>query len=386
MLYDPFDDVVQQDPYPTYRWLRDEAPLFRNDRLDFWALSRFDDVLSAAHDPVTFSSVDAVLLGESSGEMPPMMITMDSPRHDELRAIVSRSFTPRAISGLEDRVRRIAGELLDELDPSSPVEMVEGFNVPLPVMVIADLLGVAREDRAQFKEWSDIVVAMDPADPASMEASMGAGFELAGYFEEIAAARRAEPTDDLVSLLVGAEDAGRCSFGEVLGFCLLLLIAGNETTTNLLGNAMVALAAHPDQLAALTKDHSMIPAAIEEVLRYDSPVQGLTRNTTTEVELHGELLPAGAQVMLLWASANRDDREFQRPDDFDIHRSAGRTVAFGHGLHYCLGAALARLEARVAFEEMFTRFPGWEVDAPIEWIRSGPVRGPEQLRLGLQMR
>jgi cytochrome P450 len=217
-----------------------------------------------------------------------------------------------------------------------------------------------------------------------MAASMTAGIELAEYFEHIASARRAAPTDDLVSLLVGAQDAGRCSYGEVLGFCLLLLIAGNETTTNLLGNAMIALAAHPDQLTEISHDRSLIPAAIEEVLRFDSPVQGLTRKTTTEVEMHGELLPVGAQVMVLWAAANRDEREFDQPDTFNIHRPIKRTVAFGHGLHYCLGAALARLEARVAFEEMVSRFNRWEVDGPIEWIRSGPVRGPEQLHLGMQ--
>ncbi len=384
MQYDPFDDHIQQDPYPTYGWLRDEAPLYRNDRLDFWTLSRFDDVVAAAHDPARFSSVDAVLLGERSEAMPPMMITMDPPHHDELRRIVSRSFTPRAIVQLEARVRSIAAELLDDLgEQSSPVEMVDAFTVPLPVMVIADLLGVAREDRAQFKEWSDIVVAMDPADQTSMEASMAAGFELAGYFEQIAAARREAPQDDLVTLLVRAQDAGRLSYEEVLGFCLLLLIAGNETTTNLIGNGLIVLAAHPGQRAEIAADRSLIPRAIEEVLRYDSPVQGLTRKTTTEVELHGETLPVGAQVMLLWASANRDDREYERPDDFDIHRDISRTVAFGHGIHYCLGAALARLEARVAFEELLDRFPEWSIDRPVEWIRSGPVRGPELLHVDL---
>lgn len=384
MHYDPFDDHIQEDPYPTYRWLRAEAPVYRNDRLDFWTLSRFDDVLAAAHDPARFSSVDAVLLGERSEAMPPMMITMDPPHHDELRRIVSRSFTPRAIGQLQARVRSIAAELLDRLgESSSPVEMVEAFTVPLPVMVIADLLGVAREDRARFKEWSDIVVAMDPADPASMEASMGAGFELAGYFEQIAAARREAPQDDLVTLLVQAQDAGLLRYEEVLGFCLLLLIAGNETTTNLIGNGLIVLAAHPDQRAEIAADRSLIPRAIEEVLRYDSPVQGLTRKTTTEVELHGETLPVGAQVMLLWASANRDEREYQRPDEFDIHREISRTVAFGHGIHYCLGAALARLEARVAFEELLDRFPEWSVDRPVEWIRSGPVRGPERLHVAL---
>lgn len=379
--YDPYDHSVQDDPYPVYRWLRDESPAHWNDARRFWTLSRFDDVWEAVHDPQRFSSADGIVVGQDlisdlSSAQWPTMITLDPPRHDELRRLVSRAFTPRAIAAMEDDVRSIATGLLDEVTGSA-FDLVDGFSGPLPVMVIARMLGVPDGDRAEFKRWSDELVQASPDDPTTVERALAAGSQLYRYFREAIAARNDDSGgDDLISSLIAVREGDqRLDEVELLGICFLLLTAGNETTTNLISNAVSVLTDHPEERRRCADDPTRIPAMVEEVLRFESPVQGLARTLTTDVELHGHTLAEGDKVLLLFAAANRDEREFADADRFQVGRPVERMLAFGHGIHYCLGAALARLEARVAFEELLRRLPKVSVAGEGRRIRSGPVRG-----------
>ena len=251
--------------------------------------------------------------------------------------------------------------------------------------VVGDLIGVAASDREQFRAWADTIVHQDVDRPETVEAGRAAAGAVVVSFAELIAVRRAEPMDDLVSALVAASvDGERLTDDEILGFCFLLIVAGTETTTNLVGLGALALAVHPDQRAQLAANPSLIPDAVEEMLRWGSPVQGLARTTTRAVERHGVTIPEGAKVQLLYGSANRDEREFLEPDRFDVIRAIDRHVAFGHGVHFCLGAALARLEAMVVFEELLRRIPDWQVDSEhVEWIHSSSVRGPATLPFAL---
>ena len=387
-LYDPYSHQLQEDPYPTYRRLRDEYPVYHNRERDFWALTRFDDVWAAVHDPEVFSSAQGIVVSSSefdaAGAFLPMMIMMDPPRHDDLRSLVNRAFTPRRIAAMEESVRAVAIELIDSFSERLSCDFVREFAAPLPTIVIADLIGVRREDRAQFRHWSDQLVQADPDKPELVQDALAAGAELYSYFATIVAERRKEPRDDLATALIEAEiDGQHLSEEELLGFLFLLLVAGNETTTNLITNGAVLLAQHPEARAELAENPSLIGGAVDEILRYDSPVQGLARTLTRDVTIHGETIPQDAKVLLVYGSANRDEREFADPDRFDIHRRIERSVAFGHGVHYCLGAALARLEGRVAYEELLGRFPDYGLDDPqnLERLHSGPIRG----LLGLPM-
>ena len=383
--YDPYDPATQSDPYPSYRRLRDDAPVYHDERRGFWALSRFDDVLWAAHDPATFCSGEGIALEGQARSPFPNLIVMDDPRHAQLRKLVSRGFTTRPVGAFEPRVRELATNMIDEVvartTAGETVDLVPALTGPLPMTVVGDLIGVAPSDREQFRTWSDTVVHQDVDRPETVEAGRAAVGAVVGYFSEIIVARRAAPTDDLVSALIAASvDGERLADDEILGFCFLLIVAGTETTTNLLGLGAIALATNPAERARLLADPSLVPGAIEEMLRWGSPVQGLARTTTRAVERHGVTIPEGAKVQLLYGSANRDEREFTDPDRFDVTRTIERHLAFGHGVHFCLGAALARLEATVVFEEMLRRIPGWQVDADaFTWIRSSSVRGPATL-------
>jgi len=394
--FDPYSPTLHEDPYPVYRRLRDEHPVFHNAELSFWALSRYDDVKTALVDPETYCSAQgvAVGLGELKGAGPlavPMLIMMDGPRHTRMRAIVSRAFTPRRIANLERRIREIASELLDAFEGQGEVDLVSGFSAPLPTTVIAELLGVPVSDHAWFKQKSVEVTQFDPAKVRTLvdkesKARFGPALELGAYLAERLAERREAPRDDLLSALLAAEiDGEKLTEVETIGFAFLLLVAGNETTTNLITNGAINLDRHPDQRRRLVDDPSLVATAVEECLRFDSPVQGLARTLTRDVTLHGTSIPKGDQVLLLFASANRDERRIPDPERFDVTRDPNPHLAFGFGAHYCLGANLARLEARVAFEELLARFPDYRmIGAHVERLKSGPIRGALRLPVALR--
>lgn len=370
------------DPYPDYRALREGYPIYHSEALGFWAVPRFSDVLAAALDVTHFSSdwMSIAAGGEGEGQEGLSILNLDPPRHDELRRLVSRGFTNRRIADMEPLARTIATELLDQVQGRGPFDFVEDLAAPLPTIVIADLLGIPRSDREQFREWSDKFVRTNPDIEDLGERNRIASEareDLFEYFKGIVAERRKDPGDDMISVLVRAEkEEDKLSEHEILDFATVLLVAGNETTTNLIGNAAVLLENHPEQRRKLQDDPALLPGAIEEFLRYESPVQALPRVVTKEVTIHGERLEQGAVLFLLWGCANRDEREFDEPDAFDITRRIERHMAFGYGIHYCLGANLARLEARVTFEELFARFPDFRVDADAgRRTAPGPVRG-----------
>jgi hypothetical protein len=381
-LYDPYSHELHKDPYSVYKTLRDQHPLYRIEGRNCWVLSRFADVVDAALNWQGLISGKGVLLDRNdltsdTGGLP-MLVMLDPPRHTTLRQIVSRAFTPRRVAEMESRIRQTAIELLESVRArGGDGEFVRDVAGPLPSTVIADMMGVPKTDQDDFREWSDSVLRGDPSVPESTEASLMAVAHLFEYFQAAVEDRRQNPKDDLVTALVHAElDEGEeLGPDELLWFCILLLVAGNETTTNLLSNGMVTLARHPDQRASLAMDPALIPNAIEEIVRYESPVQVLARTVAEEVELHGTRLQPGDKVLLLWGSANRDDREFDDPDTFDIRRKIVRHAAFGHGIHFCLGASLARLEGRVVFQELLRQFPSYELAGEPELLHSGIIRG-----------
>jgi cytochrome P450 len=390
--FNPYDPELHQDPYPVYRRLRDEFPVHHNPDLRFWTLSRYDDVLAALQAPDRFISGKGVMVGapqiEGDEDQPagsPLLITTDRPRHTQLRSLVSRAFTPRRIAGLEPRVRAIARSLLDGVEGRREFDLVGEFSGPLPTIVIAELLGVPAEDQKWFKEKSTAVAEFDPTRSPTDPEEIGPALELGRYLAEVLEQRRHEPRDDLLSALLAAEiDGERLSEPELIGFAFLLLVGGNETTTNLISNAAIQLDRHRDQRQLLLDDPARIPTAVEEFLRYDSPVQGLGRTTTEPVTLHGATIPKGDQVLLLFGSANHDERKIADPERFDVLRDPNPHLAFGFGAHFCLGANLARLEARVAFEELLARFPDYRMtESRVERTCSGPVRGALSLPIAV---
>jgi cytochrome P450 len=380
-LYDPYSDEVRADPYGVYRRLRDERPLYRNERRGFWALSRFDDVRAVLADWETYTTTQGSYLQrpESGTAFLPMMVTMDPPRHTKLRALVSRAFTPRLVAELEPAVRRTAAELVDAFVQRGTADLATELAGPLPTAVIADLLGVPRADLPAFRRWSDALIqAGDPEAVEAQAAAAAASAELYAYFGALIDERRAAPVaaGDLVgSLLAASVDGEQLGRDELLGFCFLLLVAGNETTANLIANGALALAAHPDQRAEVAADPSLVPGAVEECLRFDSPITSMGRLVTRDVEWYGRSVPAGDRILVVFGAAHRDERAFEDPDRFDVHRRLPHQLGFGHGIHSCLGAALARLEARAAFEQLLGRLPDYAVCGPVERLRSGPVRG-----------
>ena len=370
LYYDPFDVDIDTNPYAIWRRMRDEAPVYRNDRYDFWALSRFDDVEAAHLDPKTFSSAHGTVLEIMSANRIPaaQMIFMDPPDHTRLRALVSRAFTPRRVGALEQRIRELCAHFLDAQRDEPGFDYVQDFGARLPAMVIASLLGIPIEDQNWARERIDTIFHIEPGVGMINDVSLGAQIELTEYLTAQLEERAASPRDDMLTDLVNAEltdtdgSVRRLEIFESAMFANLLINAGTETVARLLGWASVILARHPDQRAELAADPTLIPNAIEELLRYEapSPVQG--RWTTSEVEFHGTVIPQDSKVLLLTGSAGRDQRKYPDAEHFDIHRDFTQHVSFGYGVHFCIGAALARLEGRIALEETLARFPAWEVD------------------------
>ena len=322
----------------------------------------------------TYSSAGALSIGapKSVVDQIPLMILLDPPRHTQLRTLINRAFTPRRVAGLEERIRKITGKLIDAFIEAGTCDLVEHFSGPLPTTVIAELLGVRAEDGLMFREKSNAIVTQDAQGGGELD--FQPAIELTAYMANAYEERRARPRDDLMSALLAAEIDGRSlTQEELLGFALLLLIAGNETTTNLISNAVELLQRHPDQRRDLVEDRSPLPGAIEEALRFESPVQSMSRTLRHAVKLHGEEMREGEQVTLLYGSANRDERRIEVPERFDIRRGDRSHLAFGFGAHFCLGAGLARLEARIALEEILDRLPHFEVDAGKGERRGGGV-------------
>ncbi|MBM4383391.1 MAG: cytochrome P450 [Deltaproteobacteria bacterium] len=380
MQPDVFTPEFHEDPYPTYAWLREHAPAYREPRYGNVVVTRFADALDVLRDHATFSNARSQNV---AGPMPPSptVATTDPPLHDQLRALVSRAFTPRRVAELEPRIRALVRELLDAL-PGRAFDAVPRIAVPVPVTVIAEMLGVEPERGADFRRWSDALVGLMEKPPSPT--LIAAALEMISYFrDEVIPRRRAEPRDDLISALLAAEIEGRkLTQQEIESFCLLLLVAGNETTTNLIGNQLRVLSQRPALWKQLRDDPSLVPRALEETLRWDSPVQNLARDCTREIELHGVRLAPGDRVIVSFAAANRDEREFEAADEYRLGRDNARHLAFGFGLHFCLGAGLARLEARCVLEGMLARFrelgPG---DAPARRTHSTVIRGFESLPL-----
>jgi cytochrome P450 len=384
VTYDPSSYSVQEDPFPIYRRMQDEAPLYHSADHGFWALTRFEDVLQALSDHGGLSSAKGTLIEQiESGEPPPdMMIFTDPPRHEALRKIVSRAFTPRRIADLEAPVREMCARWLDPVVEAGGGEIVADLAGKLPMAVIARLLGAPAEDNARLKDLSDRLLHRDDGSVAKPEDAATAGAELFGYFAELIADRRVNPADDMITVLVHTElpDVGgephRLTEMELVMFCLLLGVAGNETTSKLIATGTVALAQFPDQRARLVEDPALWNGAVEELLRYDPPSHYQGRVATRDMEWYGQTVPEGAVVLLVNGAGNRDPREFEDPEHLIIDRPIERHLAFGQGIHFCLGAALARLETRVALEELVRRFPTYEVDrAGIERFHSSNVRG-----------
>ncbi len=369
--YDPGTAEFQRDMHDVYAVLRDEYPLYQGP--GWYAVSRFEDLWNAIHDWATFSSAGVA----EAAYLMPQMIYMDPPRHTSLRAIVSRAFTPKRVAELEGRVRQVAGRLIDRVAPTGQCELVHDVAAPLPSTVMAELIGVPPEHIEQFRSWTEAFLEVtSPADIA--ERADG----IYGLFGDLLAERRRHPTGDLMSALLAAEsDGDKLSEDDLLGFCFLLLIAGNDTTTSLIGSGAELLARHPDQRAELVKAPSLLPAAVEEMLRIESPTQALPRTAARDVALHGVSIPEGSRVMLLFGAANLDDREFAEAERFDIHRAAVRHLGFGHGIHFCLGAMLARLESRVVFEELLARIPDYRLSEEPQRITSNWARAWKSLPL-----
>jgi cytochrome P450 len=368
------------------RWferMRRDEPVSYDDRMGAWSVFRYADVQRALFDHEAFSSdLSAGAPPEYRDAMASSMIAIDPPRHHRLRALVSKAFTPRAVANLAPRIEELSGELLAAIGDRRAFDLVESFAIPLPVIVIAELLGIPSEDREQFRRWSNAIVGSAAETMSYSQAQR----ELGGYFFQAMEERRRQPRGDLITALLDAEiDGERLSPMELLGFCVLLLVAGNETTTNLIGNAVYCFSQQPGLLADLSRHLDALPLAIEEVLRYLSPVQMLpNRVATRDVTLDGKTIPAGQQVTVWIASANRDEAKFADPDQFRPDRSPNAHLAFGSGVHFCLGAPLARLEATTALTSVIRRFPTLTLDVTnLTLLPGGIVGGFKRLPVSL---
>jgi cytochrome P450 len=377
-LTDP--EFYAADPFDTYRRLRDESPVYWCATGGFYALSRHEDVLTVSRDPATYRSGAGIAMRGGEMEVPGnvTLISTDPPKHASQRRLINRSFTKGAIAKLEPHVRGIVREALDEAPVGEPFDFIETVAARVPVVVIAELLGVPVEDRDKFVAWTN--ASIGPADPdfaGLQEVTMP---EQLAYFEDIIDRRRAEPRDDLISTLIAAEaEHDDFSPHELNLLCFLLLGAGSETTRNLIAHGLVGLTRHPDQQALLRERRDVI-CVVEELLRWVSPLIHQARTVTTETELAGQRLVPGDQVVMLYGSANRDDRVFgQTAEDLDVTRDPNPHLAFGFGEHFCLGAALARLEGQALFEELIDRFGQWSVVGPPERLRSTMIRGIKRL-------
>ena len=391
IYYDPYDFGIDADPHPIWRRMRDEAPLYRNDRYDFWALSRFEDVAAGLADWRTYSSARGTVLEflRNKVKIPPGTILFeDPPLHDAHRALLARLFTPRRIAEIEPQVRAYCARSLDPLVGSGSLDFIADLGSQMPMRVIGMLLGIPEQDQEELRDHIDAGMSLEEGEPRRRNASSEAEGHLfpTARISEYIEWRRKHPSDDLMTELLNArfvDDEGverTLRDDELLGYIGLLAGAGNETTTRLIGWTGYLLDRFPDQRRLVARDRSLVPNAIEEILRYEAPSPVQARYVTRDVELHGTRVREGSALLLLNGSANRDEREFEDPDRLDVQRKNVRHLSFGYGIHFCLGASLARLEGCVALDEVLSRWPDWEVDHPrAVMARTSTVRGWKSL-------
>ncbi|MCE2391492.1 MAG: cytochrome P450 [Proteobacteria bacterium] len=378
--FDPFDPKFFEDPYPAYRVMRREHPVYRREIPDYrvwphyWMISRAEDVNAALLDWKTFSSARGTLVDTDSSLIPPNVFHMDPPRHDELRSLLARVLTPARVVALEPCVREYARERIDSFRSGGKFDASTEYGQLIPTITMCELMDLPTSEREKFLKWNLDTLA---GDDFTDEASLRAFAEMGEYWEGLVAERRARPGQDLISQILHNQVAGQeLSDEEVGGFCSLLHDASQNTTMNMITNGVIALARYPEQRRKLAEDPSRWPAALEELLRFVSPVQGLARATTREVDGAGTTIPAGDQVLLRYGSANHDERVFDRPDELDFDREVKSHWTFGHGIHFCLGNAVARLETRIALQTLVETLGDWEVDeSGIERNQLVPTRG-----------
>jgi cytochrome P450 len=388
--FNPMDPEFVADPYPTYRRLRAEDPVHHSP-LGFWVLTRYADVMGMLRDPRLIKEPIAAFVAARFGmAVPPglglSMLDRDPPDHTRLRGLVSKAFTPKALESLRPHIQQIVDGLLAQVEGRGEMDLIEEFAYPLPVVVICEMLGVPVADQERFKGWGlDIARGLDaimlPPDSEVAKRSVAGRHALSGYFRELIAERRASPRDDMLSALIAAEEAGdKLNEDELLATCTLLLVAGHETTVNLIGNGTLALLRHPDQLRRLRESRGLIGSAVEELLRYDGPVQRTARIPSEDVTIGGQTIPKGEMVMPFLGAADRDPAQFPDPDRLDIARADNRHIAFGMGIHFCLGAPLARMEGQIAINTLVKRLPKLAVatDRP-EFRQSLTLRGLKSL-------
>jgi hypothetical protein len=365
-VYDPSLPAFHERAYEIYRTLRDEHPVYRNDAHGWWALSRFEDVQRAANDPATFSSEGtSIAVG-----LIPQIQSIDPPRHDALRALVNTAFTRSRVATMEPRIREIARQLVARFEGAGRCDLLADYARHLPSLVIGEMIGVPADRREAFLHWTEAMVETHPAR-SQAEGVRDAAIRIYQEFARQLEERRGSRRDDLMSALIDAElDGRRLTQEELLGFCFVLIVAGNDTTTNLIANGTVLLAHHPEQRRLLVSEPGRIERAVDEMLRFESPAQSLPRIATRDVEIHGRTIPKGAEVKLVFGAANHDEREFEDPERFDVTRVIPRHLGFGHGIHYCLGAKLARLEACVALEQLLARIPDYKLESESRWLTS----------------
>jgi cytochrome P450 len=392
LAWDPLNEKYKADPHSIWKRLRDELPLYYNEEFDFYAVSRFADVDAFSKDPKTFCSSHGTVMEMITADPAEieMMIFMDPPEHTRYRRLVSKAFTPRRMALLEEDIRALCARLLDELVGQSSFDYVQDFGAKVPAYVIAALLGVPPEDRDIFRGWIDESFHLDPVQGMYNDVSLAAMGKLQEYATVQLTERQSKPRDDMFTDLLNGEivdDDGelrRLTIEQAGNFALLIGNAGTETVARLLGWAALTLDHNPDQRAELAADASLIPNAVEELLRYEAPSPVQSRWCTADHEVHGQTIPAHSKVVMITGSASRDERAFPDADRFDIHRKIDHHVSFGYGIHFCLGAALARTEARIALEETFKRFPDWSVDmAGAVPLYTSTVRGYSKLPIAV---
>jgi cytochrome P450 len=392
-VFDPYSETFFEDPWEVYRWMRDESPVYHHPELGFYALSRYDDCVEVHRDHRSYSSTRGVTLDQlrsaafgSTVERTGSIIMMDPPEHERMRKLVNRAFTARSIAGWEPVALRVICSFLDDLAGAGSFDVVRDLSGPFPIEVISEILGVPEADRQQLRHWADALLEREVGNPFPPDSAMEAAVAFFAYMHDLVVERRAHPgtgmIDDLIAVEVSTDGGGseRLDDLDVAYFTALLTAAGAETVTKLVGNGVMTFAEHPDQQAALIADPSLVASAVEEVLCWRALSQYQGRFSVADREFHGVTIPAGNPVLIVTGAANRDPRAYQDPDRFDITRDQPMPISFGHGIHYCIGAHLARLEGRIAFDELYRRWPGLRVDLDgIRYVHMTNVAGPSSV-------